>query len=589
MSSNNNNNININNSNGSSNSSGSSSGETPSQQAPVVVQQNWKFKTQNPTDFSSGSGRRKRRNSEPGLMVQRSYKNFITHWKLDTKKPSANTPSSTSSSSTPSSSKPPHQPQQQSQQQPQQQPQQYLVPQQQQQQQQPNNSNYGSPTQPSQKISPKINSVPGSPHLFPSPSSAFKPVNHITTTSQQQQQPLSTSPNSNIINLSSNSNNIYNSNSIYNSNNVNEQQQQQQPSTSHLPHGYNLQRKHSLGDSGEQYKFHPYKSSNNPNFNSNSSNISECNINNNNNCTDLDIIEDVHHQQQQQQQSLSPSHLTPLHPTGPGYSRLSQRRISLPILSANKPIYDSYHNTERVYYAGGNNINSNNSNNSNSNSNQHGVTVHQQPFQSSSPSGDYQLPPLRKFDLQFPSFKFSNSLYKDIDQQQQQLRTSSGGSSSTTTTTQHHGHDKKMKLSPKIPNNNSSLGTSTAPIILGEVYDTNSNDYDEYSNDENGSGDVYNTNSNYYGNYPPQQQQQYQPPPPSSFQQTINNFKFEKLTSSGNSINLTSSQDDDLAPSKKLPSIQSLLSDVNEVSISDASTPSLKISNGSKMSLDYLK
>eukprot|EP01133_Synstelium_polycarpum_P017927 gene17927-21385_t len=61
----------------------------PVAQTPPPPQQNWKFKPQTPTDFSNGRAS-KRRNSEPGpgVLVQRStYKNYVTHWKLETKKP----------------------------------------------------------------------------------------------------------------------------------------------------------------------------------------------------------------------------------------------------------------------------------------------------------------------------------------------------------------------------------------------------------------------------------------------------------------------------------------------------------------------
>eukprot|EP01113_Clastostelium_recurvatum_P027613 TRINITY_DN3333_c0_g1_i5.p1 TRINITY_DN3333_c0_g1~~TRINITY_DN3333_c0_g1_i5.p1 ORF type:complete len:347 (+),score=92.00 TRINITY_DN3333_c0_g1_i5:155-1195(+) len=56
------------------------------QQPPM--QQHWKFKPSQPGDFGQqATFRRKRRNSEPNLSSTRTYKSFVTHWKLDSKKP----------------------------------------------------------------------------------------------------------------------------------------------------------------------------------------------------------------------------------------------------------------------------------------------------------------------------------------------------------------------------------------------------------------------------------------------------------------------------------------------------------------------
>jgi len=70
---------------------------------------NWKSKQTATTPTTNPAAptnfRRKRRHSEPHLSATKPYKNFVTHWKLDTKKPTpASTPPITSSSASPSPS-----------------------------------------------------------------------------------------------------------------------------------------------------------------------------------------------------------------------------------------------------------------------------------------------------------------------------------------------------------------------------------------------------------------------------------------------------------------------------------------------------
>jgi len=61
-------------------------------------QLNWKFKQQPGEGYAVPPNfRRKRRHSEPQLSATKAYKNFVTHWKLDTKKSTSPTPPTSSS------------------------------------------------------------------------------------------------------------------------------------------------------------------------------------------------------------------------------------------------------------------------------------------------------------------------------------------------------------------------------------------------------------------------------------------------------------------------------------------------------------
>ncbi|EFA83168.1 hypothetical protein PPL_03958 [Heterostelium album PN500] len=410
---------------------------TTSNQPPTP--QNWKFKPQTPTDFSNNMGRRRRRNSEPGIVVQKStYKNFVTHWKLDAKKPpkaNANSPSTTGNTGK-------QQPQQQSQL-----PQQQQQPLTQQQQQQKISNlapsvNKQQQQQQQQQQQAKQQSLSPSaaiPPTFPSPSSAFtsiKSPNGLPAPYKMPQQHHHPQHHDDL--------------GDYHYGNYHHHLPPP-PTQSHQ--SYQHLRKNSLGDDSS-YKFHPYGSNKHQNIDMN------C-INNNNSSNNMpsDIIEE------HLANEPLPSH----------YSRLSHRRVSLPNLTNKSHTYSPERSLSPIH--------------------ERSLHGHDQTFNQL-----YQNPSSLQNGLYLPQPKFNHdfihSSSKHISSQQSSSSSSSSSqsiyssspssySSSPTTSSMHHHHDKKFQ---PLQHPISRSSTLDAPLSPTEIISNTS------TSSGGGSGGVVNDN-----------------------------------------------------------------------------------------------
>eukprot|EP01132_Coremiostelium_polycephalum_P011615 gene11615-14222_t len=437
------------------------------QQQQQQQQQNWKFKPQTPTDFNLTAGRRKRRNSEPGILVQRSYKNYVTHWKLEVKKPPKNSSSSSangngsgaSSSGGGNNVSPPHSKQQQQQQQ-----------------------HYPPPP-----------ASPSSPRLFPSPSSAFSSVNKSGVEHQQHQSRR-------------NNSNGEPPPPYYYHDTTNHGDSIGGNLTSPIIH----QRKHSLGD--ETYKFHPYKlnsSLDNCNFNNNNNNCTDNNNNNNNNMHNSNFYDT----------NNPDEYLSPLE-GGPGKARLGQRRVSLPILSHRAP-YSPERSLSPIQERSA-------SSQQQQQQQYHHHHYHHQHQSSSSQDHLFTLPPLshNSFRLDTHNIKqsypasspASSPLTPGASEDDEYLH-SINNSTNFRFLPQNHVHDKKQNQNaPRIPvSNPPSSKLPSIQSLLSDVSEVSISDRASSPLHQNSNLNSSNSNNYHYGNS--NQQQQRRPSSPPSPQQ----------------------------------------------------------------------